>query len=570
MADAHAVDATIMVDGTPLDERLAAHIDAVVVDEDLHRPAMFCITLLDPDHDIVKLCKLRAGAEVEISVLGEGATGDGSLLVGDVVTVECDYDDLGAVVNVRGYDATHRLHRGRRTRVFRDATDSDMVTAIAGDAGLEVGEIQSTSEVHEHVTQANQTDWEFLMGRARPIGLDLTVRDGHVELARRTTSDKAPAEAGSDADPSGLDPRLLVYGFNLQAFHGRVSAAEQVANVEVRGWDQDRKEPVVARVAAGTVAAGLAETDPSTLAGIFDSRDWIDVTTPVGSDREAEGVATALAERIGSAFAEAEGTAIGNTALRAGAAVRVSGVNEDFNGAYVLSHVHHVLDRRGYRTQFTVSGHHDRSLLGLIATSAGANGQHGGARRSEATLGLVRGTVSENADPDELGRVKVRLPWLDDKFSSAWAPVAQLGAGPASGTFFLPAVGDEVLVGFEHGKVDRPIVVGGLFNKLDQPPEYGEFLHDGAVTGRGIYSRNGHRITLHDADDLGGIILRAVDDGKESVVSIGLNSLDKKLVIESGGAVDIQAEGEITLRGSKITLQADGEMVLKGATIKLN
>jgi uncharacterized protein (DUF2345 family) len=54
------------------------------------------------------------------------------------------------------------------------------------------------------------------------------------------------------------------------------------------------------------------------------------------------------------------------------------------------------------------------------------------------------------------------------------------------------------------------------------------------------------------------------------VVSIGLNSLDKKLVVESGGAVDILADGEITLRGSKITLQADGEMVLKGATIKLN
>jgi phage protein D/phage baseplate assembly protein gpV len=570
MSDPHGIDATIVVDGTPLDDRLAAHVDEVVVDEDLHRPAMFCMTLLDPDHDIVKRCKLRAGAQVEISVVGQGATGDGSLLLGDVVTIECDYDDLGAVVNVRGYDATHRLHRGRRTRVFRDATDSDLVTAIAGEAGLEVGEIESTREVHEHLTQANQTDWEFLMGRARPLGLDLTVRDGHVDFTRRKTSDDAPSEAGADADPSGLDPRLLIHGFNLQAFHGRISAAEQIANVEVRGWDQDRKEPVVARVAAGTGAASLAETEPSKLAGLFDSRDWIEVVTPVASDREAEGIATALAERIGSAFAEAEGSAIGNTALRAGAAVRVSGVNEDFNGAYVLSHVRHVLDRRGYRSQFTASGHHDRSLLGLIATSAGANGQHAGAGRSEATFGLVRGTVSENADPDKLGRVKVRLPWLDDQYSSAWAPVAQLGAGPESGTFFLPAVGDEVLVGFEHGQVDRPIVIGGLFNKLDQPPGYGQFLHDGAVTGRGIYSRNGHRITLHDADDLGGIILRAVDDGKESVVSIGLNALDKKLVVQSSGAVDIDADGEITLRGSKITLQADGEMVLKGATIKLN
>ncbi|MEO5941504.1 MAG: VgrG-related protein [Candidatus Limnocylindrales bacterium] len=569
MADPHAISATITVDGTPLDEQLVAHVDEVIVDEDLHRPAMFSMTLVDPDRDIVKRCKLRAGAKVEISVVGEGATGDASLLIGDVVTVECDYDDRVAEVVVRGYDATHRLHRGRRTRVFRDSTDSDIVTSVAGDAGLEVGEIESTSEVHEHVSQANQTDWEFLMGRARPLGLDLTVRDGHVELARRATSDDAPADAGADADPAGLDPRLLLFGFNLQAFHGRVSGADQVANVEVRGWDHDRKEPVVARVAAGSGAAGLAETDPSTLAGIFDSRDWVDVVTSVTSEREAEGVATALAERIGSAFAEAEGSAIGNTALRAGAAVRVSGVNEDFNGAYVLSHVRHVLDRRGYRTQFTVSGQHDRSLLGLIAPPATGNG-HTGAGRVDATLGLVRGTVSENADPEKLGRVKVRFPWLDDQYSSNWAPVAQLGAGPESGTFFLPAVGDEVLVGFEHGQVDRPIVVGGLFNRIDQPPGYDQFLHDGAVTGRGIYSRNGHQITFHDADDHGGIVLRAVDGGQSSVVSIVLNALDKKLSIQCSGAVDITADGEVSLRGSKVTIQADGEMVLKGATIKLN
>ena len=146
----------------------------------------------------------------------------------------------------------------------------------------------------------------------------------------------------------------------------------------------------------------------------------------------------------------------------------------------------------------------------------------------------------------------------------------QLGAGPESGTFFLPAVGDEVLVGFEHGLIDRPMVVGGLFNKIDRPPTYGQYLKDGAVHGRGIFSRKGHRITFHDADDIGGIVLRVDDDNRESVVSIGLNAIETKLVVQSKGAVNIDAEGEITLRGSKVTVEADGELVLKGSTIKLN
>jgi uncharacterized protein involved in type VI secretion and phage assembly len=230
-----------------------------------------------------------------------------------------------------------------------------------------------------------------------------------------------------------------------------------------------------------------------------------------------------------------------------------------------------VLNRRGYVTHFTISGRQDRSLLGLVAANGnGSAAGHGDGLAGRADPGVVRGLVSDNQDPSMLGRVKVRFPWLDEDYSSTWAPVMQLGAGPDSGTFFLPAVGDEVLVGFEHGRVDRPVVIGGLFNKTDKPPDYGAFLDDGAVTGRGIWSRNGHRITLHDADDSAGIILRAVDGQGGSVVSIGLNAKDKKLFVMSEGDVEVEALGDITLKGANVTVQADRDLVLKGTTIKLN
>lgn len=563
MDDALAIDADVLVNGQKLVDKQLAHVDQVLVDEDMHRPAMFTMTLLDPDRDVVKQTGLRSGARVEIAITGEGAIGDGKLLIGEVVSVECDYDEVETQVIVRGYAASHRLHRGRRTRVFKDATDSDMIRSVAGEAGLDVGEIDPTQEVHEHVTQANLTDWEFLTNRARPLGLDLIVTDGRLDLTRRQTADEAPSAASAEADTDGLDPRHLIYNYNLTKFHGRISAAEQVANVEVRGWNRDRKEAVVGTAKAGTGAAGLDVTDPVKLAGLFADPSFVDVISPVSNENEASGIATAIAERIGSAFAEVDGEAVGNTALRAGVAVRVSGVNDDFNGAYVLSHVRHVINREGYRTQFSVSGHHDRSLLGLISASSNGNGQHGSTGRVPATLGLVRGIVSENADPEKLGRVKVKLPWLHEEFSSAWAPVVQLGAGPDSGTFFLPAVQDEVLVGFEHGNIDRPIVVGGLFNGLDKPPAYAQYLDDGKVVGRAIVSRHGHEITFHDADDTEGIIVSAVDGDRRSVVSIGLNGKEEKLVIHSTGNIDLDADGDITVK-------AAGELVLQGAKIKLN
>jgi uncharacterized protein involved in type VI secretion and phage assembly len=564
MADRKTVEAALAVGGMALRSDLLAHVEQVVVDEDLHRPAMFAITMLDPKRDIVARSGMKAGAEVEIAASGQGAEDEKPLLTGDVVAIECEYDQLGARVIIRGYARSHRLHRGRHTRVFRDVTDSDIVKQVAQEARLDLGEIEATTEVHQHVSQANVSDWEFLTDRARLTGLDLTLVEDALRFGRRTASADAPPEVGND-------PRHLLFGYNLDAFHGRVSAADQAPDVEVRGWDPDTKQPVTATAGGGTEAAAVKGTKPTELAGDFRAQTFVDVTAPVRSEREAEDTAKALAERIGSAFAEAEGTARGNTALRAGVAVRVSGVSEHFNGTYVLTRVRHVINSRGYRTHFTVSGRHDRSLLGLVAGNGTGNGNgHGDGLAGRRAPGFVRGLVADNQDPDKLGRVKVKFPWLDEAYSSAWAPVMQLGAGPESGTFFLPAVDDEVLVGFEHGRIDRPVVVGGLFNKTDMPPTYGQFLDNGAVTGRGIWSRTGHRITLHDDPDAPGIIIRASDAQGGSLVSIGLNAKDRKLVIQSEDAVEVTAMGDITLKGTNVTVQADSQLVLKGAQIKLN
>ena len=187
MADDQAIDVALVVSGLELRPELLAHVEQAIVDEDLYRPAMFAITLGDPNRDVVSRTGLRPGVEVEISVVGPAAVDDRPLLTGDVVAIECEYDELGARVVVRGYAASHRLHRGRRTRVFRDATDSDIVKQIADEARLRVGAIESTTEVHEHVSQANVTDWDFLAERARRVGLDLTIVDGELRFGPRAT-----------------------------------------------------------------------------------------------------------------------------------------------------------------------------------------------------------------------------------------------------------------------------------------------------------------------------------------------------------------------------------------------
>jgi phage baseplate assembly protein gpV len=84
--------------------------------------------------------------------------------------------------------------------------------------------------------------------------------------------------------------------------------------------------------------------------------------------------------------------------------------------------------------------------------------------------GVATGTVSDVEDPLMLGRVKVRLESIDASDSLPWARVAVPFAGLLSGHYFIPGVGDTVLVAFEHGDVNAPYVIGSLWTAMAPPP----------------------------------------------------------------------------------------------------
>ena len=109
--------------------------------------------------------------------------------------------------------------------------------------------------------------------------------------------------------------------------------------------------------------------------------------------------------------------------------------------------------------------------------------------------GLVVGVVTNNKDPEQLGRVKVRFSWLSEQDESNWARIASPMAGNGQGIYFLPEVEDEVLVAFEQGDVAFPYILGALWNGKDKPPVTNE---DGKNDVRVIKSRSGHVIRLTD------------------------------------------------------------------------
>jgi uncharacterized protein involved in type VI secretion and phage assembly len=193
--------------------------------------------------------------------------------------------------------------------------------------------------------------------------------------------------------------------------------------------------------------------------------------------------------------------------------------------------------------------------------------------------GVTVGVVTDNRDPDALARVRVRLPWHDEGNVSDWSRIAVPMAGKDQGTFFLPEIGDEVLVAAEQGDPSHLYVVGMLWNGQLKPPETNA---DGKNDKRFIKTRAGHQLMFNDGEgtplaslsladgktltlDRDGI---RIDDGKGSTIEIDSNS----------GAITIQAAATLTLKSKAVKIVADaslelkssGTLTVKGTLVQIN
>jgi phage protein D len=561
--------------GGALKEELRSQLASVIVDLDQHLPGMFVLRFHD-DADAVRKGGLDLGAKVTIKASGLGDPASSTLISGEVTALEAEYTELVSVTVVRGYDASHRLQNGRRTQTFKQEKISDVARSLAGDAGLSAGTIDDTGASLTVISQHNVSDWEFLRAHARELGMEVSVDDGKLNFRHPTKASTGPG-AGNE---HSTNPHQLVFGSNLIEFRPRITGAQQVKQVQVRAWDPSKKEVLVGSASTDADHAQLSTT-PSKLAGTFKGDVLLASHRPLTTQSEADSVAKSLAEQVGTSFADAEGVALGHPALQAGEAVNITGVAKEFSGKYTLTRTRHLFDEDGYRTHFGISGRHDRSLLGLTTLGA-TNGLSTGG--GPPISGTVIATVTQNADPDDLGRVKLKFPWLSNDYETDWSRVVQVGAGPNSGMIFLPEVGDEVLCAFEFGDMRRPYVIGGLHNGKDKPKLGDKLVDAGKVTRRGIVSRSGHRVILFDGDQKSGIALMSADGklrvslnqtkGEIHITGDGPMTIDAgkgAVTVKSQGDITVQSGGNLNLKGQAgVKIESSGIVEVKGSMIKLN
>ena len=191
--------------------------------------------------------------------------------------------------------------------------------------------------------------------------------------------------------------------------------------------------------------------------------------------------------------------------------------------------------------------------------------------------GVVVATVTNNKDPEGLGRAKVRYPWSSESGESYWARVMSFMAGKERGAFFLPEVGDEVLVAFEHGDVEYPVILGSLWSGEDKPPEKNAA---GKNNIKKIRSRSGHELIFNDDKDAGQEKLEIHTAGGHQMLLDDAKGKEKITIKDKSGntiemdsiknEIKIKSSMKISLEAQMIEIKANATLTLKGGIVRIN
>src|SRR3954447_20870062 len=529
---------TITRNGTALQREDYLDLAEIEVEMSIGKPCMATLRFRDTKRqgDETEDYLQSMGWNLTDEVVVTHAATSKKLFTGEVALLTFEFSETGRHAIVRAYDRSHRMFRGLKSRTFVQVKDSDVFRQVIADSGVTAGTVTSTPVNHVHLYQHNQSDYDFLRIRAEENGLLLmSDADGHLSFCE---------------PPSGGAKPNLDGHVNLRGFRSRLSAP-LYNKVTVRAWDPvNTKELTATQDVPDSAWAKLAKTPASATGKFTDNTRTKSITLdkPGLQQAEIDELAKSMAERESHSFAESEARVLGSPDLRPGTVVQISNMGTTFNGEWRISSARHVMSpQHGYETFLVFSGLNDRSALALSSGKSPA-------RAMPKMVGLVTGMVSVTAkdgagppDPPSKSHVKVKFDWIkNDKgqpHETDWVQTVQLGATGKAGGMFVPEVNDEVLVGFEHGNIHKPYIIGGVYNQKNVAnSKLDDKLVDGSgkITRRAIQSRTNHALVFEDANDKAdGITLVTGDDN----FTIVLNKKDSKITIDSkSGKVEIHGQ----------------------------
>ncbi|MBD2700755.1 type VI secretion system tip protein VgrG [Spirosoma sp. BT702] len=528
---------TIKVNGEAIARTIG--VTAVVVTKEINRIPTARLTLVDgnaatSDFTVSNQETFVPGNEIEIlaGYHSDEATIFKGIIIRHGVKIRSNYSQL----LVECKDVAVKMTVGQKSKFFIDKKDSEIIEEILGDYTDLTSTVESTSVQHKQLVQYQATDWDFIISRAEANGLVCLVSDGELNIVKPSLDGDALASP--------------LFGATIMELDAEIDARQQPKSVKAIAWD-----------AAGQDVAEVTAADPGwPETGNLPSTDLADVigleTTTYyhgGQLPSDELQSWADAHLLRDRMAKTRGRVKfqGMATVLPGVILELAGIGNRLNGKVFVSGVRHELSNGNWvcDAQFGLNPvwHTQQMDVNYPAASG----------LLPAVRGLQIGVVSRLDDPEGENRIQVKVPTISTAEEGIWARISTLDAGNQRGTFFLPEVGDEVIVGFLN-EDPRFAIVLGMVNSSNKPAP---LTAADANPEKGYVSREKLKLVFNDekksitVETPGGRKITLDDDKKH----IQLEDKNGNRILLSGNGISIESAGELVLKAQK-DIKVEGKM----------
>lgn len=534
------VTCSIKTAGTAIPD--AYQVYAIHIEQSINRIATATISLLDGDaakecFAISASAVFVPGNEISIEV---GYDSKNSLIFSGIVTKQSlrVANSSGPILEIECKDKAVKMTVGRKSAAFSKTKDSDVIsTLINAQAGL-TASVTATSNQLPELVQYYVTDWDFMLARAEVNSMLVSTINNKVTVFNPVT------------DTSSV--LTLTYGSNLFEFNADLNSVTQFAQVTASAWDYPNQKLTTAQAANNL--AGPGNLSSKTLSGVVGLANYELQTTAAESadDLQSWAKAQMLKSELSKILGDArfQGTAV----VVPGKYLTLAGMGPRFDGDHFVSSVRHDISDGNWATEVNIGLSQEWFVQKHEVEAPSAAGLVPG------IAGLYNATVLKiNADPDSEYRILVEVALFNDKGAGLWARLANFYSTQGQGVFFLPEVGDEVILGFLNQDPRYPVILGSVYSQKNKP--YSDFTPNEKNSMKGIVSKSELRIMFDDENK----ILTLITPAKNTVV---LDDKNKQIEVkdENGNSMLMTSSG-ITIKSDKdINLQAGQKVSIKGNT----
>ncbi|GAA4400459.1 hypothetical protein GCM10023187_13670 [Nibrella viscosa] len=442
-------------------------------------------------------------------------------------------------------DVAFRMTIGEKSRLFAESTDSAALETILADYPDLSATIEETVVEHQELVQYQCSDWDFMISRADANGLVCVVSDGTLAVTKPSVSEDAVA--------------TTLFGATILEFDAEIDARIQDKQVKTLAWDAASQELTEATAAEPdwTETGNLSSSQLADVTGLA-SHDYYHTGQLAPDELQSWADARLLRDRMAQARGRVKFQ--GMAAVLPGTVLELAGVGDRLNGKVYVSGVRHELSGGTWVCDAQFGMDPDWHTRQVDTARPPAEGLLPPIR------GLHIGTVSHlEGDPAGENRIQVKFPTISTTGEGLWARVATLDAGNERGTFFLPEIGDEVVVGFLNNDPRFPVVLGMLNSSRKPPPVTAadENPEKAYVSREKLALRFNDEKKVITLETPGGRKV-VLDDNKKK---ISLTDKSGNTISLSGSGIVIESAGELTIKAKKaIKVEGTMDVSLKAGT----